>query len=65
MSFNDMERKKLLKMAPYLIILLGVLLLFFLNQSEVAFVFFFFGVVIIIERIWPEEWETDKQKRDY
>ena len=58
MNFKKMERINLVKWTPLLIIFLGVFLLFILKQAEVAFVCFFFGIVIIIERIWPEKWDS-------
>jgi len=48
------------KSKPYLIILLGLLLLFWFNQVIPAGVFLLLGIVMIIESIWPEKWEADK-----
>ena len=46
------------KLYPYLLILLGLFLLFFIGQAEVAGVCLLIGIVMVIESIWPEEWEA-------
>lgn len=48
-------------LSPYLLILLGLLLLFFAGQAEVAGVCLLLGIVMVILRIWPEEWGSDKR----
>lgn len=49
------------KARPYLIILLGLLLLFF-NQPYLSGACIILGIVMILEKIWPETWETGKEK---
>lgn len=49
------------KISPYLILFLGVLLLFFLGKAVPAGVCFMLGIVMIIERIWPEKWNSEEQ----
>ena len=48
----------LLKIFPILLILLGLIILFMTKYTPVAGVCFLLGAVMIIERIWPEEWGT-------
>lgn len=50
--------KKLNKKTPFLVIVLGLLLLFLLGQPIPAGVCFLIGIVMIVERIWPEKWES-------
>ena len=47
---------------PYLLILLGLFFLFWMNQAPAAGVCLLLGIVMILEKIWPEEWEADKTK---
>ena len=51
-----------LKSTPYLIILLGLVFLLWFDQAIPAGVCLLLGIVMIIESIWPEEWEADKNK---
>lgn len=48
------------KSLPYFLILLGLSLLFYMEMAPVAGVCFLLGIVIIIEKIWPEKWGTEK-----
>ena len=48
-----------IKLLPYLLILFGLLLLFIIGQAIPAGVCFLIGIVMILERIWPEKWESD------
>lgn len=50
------------RMLPYLLILIGLILLLFVGQAIPAGVCFLLGVVMIFEKIWPEKWDTDKEK---
>lgn len=50
------------KTSPYLLILLGLFLLLWMGQAPTAGVCLVIGIVMIIEKIWPEEWEADKKK---
>ena len=50
----------LIKISPYLLILVGLLILFFLGLAPAAGVCFLIGMVMIVESIWPEKWETEK-----
>lgn len=50
------------RMLPYLLILIGLILLFFVDQAIPAGVCFLLGIVMVIEKIWPEEWEADKKR---
>lgn len=49
------------KYYSYLLIFLGLFLLFMIGQAPVAGVCILIGIVMIIESIWPEEWEADKK----
>ena len=51
-----------IKFLPYLIIILGLFLLYKMNQPVPAGICILLGVVMIIERIWPEEWGKDKKE---
>lgn len=51
------------KLSPLLLILLGLFLLFFMNQAPAAGVCILVGVVMVIERIWPEKWESEKSNK--
>ena len=49
--------KKIVKIStPFLLILLGFSLLALLEMAIPAGVFILVGIVMIIEKIWPEEW---------
>ena len=50
------------KSTPCLLIVLGLFLLFLINQPILAGACFMICIVIILENIWPEEWEADKEK---
>lgn len=52
--------KFLIKLFPYLIILIGLFFLLFINMAPIAGVCFLLGIVMIILRIWPEKWDTTK-----
>lgn len=52
------------KYSPYLIILFGLFVFLFIGQAAVAGGCFLIGIVMIIERIWPEKWETDNIKQE-
>jgi len=52
--------KKIL--TPYLLIVLGLFLLFWMCMAVPAGVCLLLGIVIILERIWPEEWEAENKK---
>lgn len=47
------------RLIPYLIIILGIFLLLFMGQAIAAGVCVLVGVVMIIEKIWPEQWDAD------
>ena len=47
---------------PYLLFFIGLISLFMINQPILACVIFLLAIVIILERIWPEEWDADKKK---
>lgn len=49
------------KVLPYLLILLGLLILFVIEQPIVSGVVLLLGIVMVLESIWPEKWEADKQ----
>lgn len=46
---------------PLILFILGLLLLFLLNLPVPAGVVILLGYVMIIERIWPEKWESEKK----
>ncbi len=46
---------------PYLLIAFGLFVLFMTDFAPFAGVCILVGIVIIVERIWPEKWEADKQ----
>lgn len=46
---------------PFLLIFIGFFILFFMGIAEVAGVCFLLGIVMIILRVWPEEWEDEKR----
>lgn len=46
------------KASPFLLIFLGILVLLILNLASIAGILILIGIVIIIERIWPEEWDS-------
>ena len=48
------------KLYPFLLLLFGLFILFIVDQPIVAGVCILVGIVMIIETIWPEKWETDK-----
>ena len=50
------------KLTPYLLILLGLLILLIIGVAPVAGVCILLGIVMIIESIWPEKWEQEKQE---
>ena len=50
------------KFYPYLFVILGQFLLFWMNQAPIAGVCLLLGIVMIIESIWPEKWEKEKQE---
>lgn len=52
------------KLLPYLVLLVGLFLLFYMGMAVYAGVFLLLGIVMVIESIWPEEWETEKKKKD-
>ena len=51
------------KLTPFLLILLGLFVLMLMGNVIVAGVCLLFGIVMVIERIWPEKWEADKNKK--
>ncbi len=51
------------KMTPFLLILLGLFVLLLMGNVIVTGVCFLFGIVMVLERIWPEKWEADKNKK--
>lgn len=50
------------KLSPYFFILFGLFVLFFIGLVPVAGACLLLGIVMMIERKWPEEWETDKKR---
>ena len=50
------------KLYPYLLILFGLLLLFCIGIAEIAGICLLLGIVMIIESIWPEQWDADSYK---
>lgn len=50
------------KYTPFLLLLLGLYLLFWMGQAMPAGICLLLGIIMILERIWPEEWEADKKK---
>lgn len=52
------------KTSPFLLIITGLFLLFYMGMAEPAGVCLLMGIVMIVERVWPERWEADKQKID-
>ena len=53
-----------IKVLPYLLILSGLIILFMSNMAPVAFVCFIIGIVLIMERMWPEKWDTENTSKD-
>ena len=53
----------LMKVMPLLLIVFGFLTLD-MFQGFIALPFMVIGIVMIIERKWPEKWESDKMSRD-
>lgn len=49
------------KSIPYLLILLGLLILFVIEQPIAAGVCLLLGIVMMLEQIWPEEWEASNK----
>lgn len=49
------------KMSPLLVVLLGLLLLFS-GMPEAAGCFILIGIVMIVLRVWPEEWAAEKRE---
>ena len=57
-------RTTLKKLSPYFLIFLGLILLLIIDQPGAAGACILTGIVMLIEKIWPERWETDKRKID-
>jgi len=55
--------KMLLKLSPLLLILLGLFCLFILSKGQIAGVFILIGIVMLVERIWPEEWGSEENAK--
>lgn len=57
-----MEKKNgwFIKALPVLLIVFGFLTLD-MFQGYVAIAFMVIGIVMIIERIWPEKWDSDNE----
>lgn len=53
----------MLKILPYLLILLGLFILFMIQQPIAAGICLLFGIIMIFEQIWPEKWEADSKNR--
>lgn len=51
------------KTTPFLLLLLGLFMLFMMGNVMIAGVCILLGIVMVIERIWPEKWEADKNKK--
>jgi len=51
----------LMKILPVLLIMFGFLTLNML-QGFVAITCMVIGIVMLIERVWPEKWETENKK---
>ncbi len=57
--------KKTLKgLFPIFLILFGLFLLLLMNLEKPAGVCFLIGIVMLIEKIWPEKWESEKLKKE-
>lgn len=48
------------KLSPYILIIIGLLLLFFINNALPVGVCVLLGLIMLIERKWPEKWETEE-----
>lgn len=48
------------KASPFLLLLFGLFMLLVMGNAMIAGICLLLGVVIIIERIWPEEWKQDR-----
>lgn len=55
-------KRKVFKISPYFLILFGLLLLFYMGKAIPAGVCILIGIVMIIEKVWPEKWEVEKEK---
>lgn len=51
----------MIKLLPYLLILLGFFILFMIQQPIVAGVCLLLGIVMIFEQIWPEKWGPESK----
>lgn len=58
-----MSKGTKMKALPWLLIVIGLLLLFVKGIAIPAGVLFLLAYVMIIEQIWPEEWEADKKDK--
>ena len=56
------KNNKMMKMLPLLLIVIGFLTLD-MFQGYVALACMVTGIVMIIEKIWPEQWESDKSQK--
>ena len=57
------NRGLLMKVLPWLLIVLGFLTLN-MFQGFVAITCMVIGIVMLIERVWPEKWDDDKKKNN-
>lgn len=51
----------ILKLVPFLLIIIGLLVLFLKNSAILAGLLILLGIVMIIEILWPEKWDVDRQ----
>ena len=58
-----MKNSLLMKAMPWLLIVFGF---FTLNmfQGFVAITCMVIGIVMLIERVWPEKWDSDEMSQD-
>ncbi len=55
--------KTLKKTLPFLLILLSMFLLFFAIQPIPACICLLIGIVIMVEKRWPENWDTNSDNK--
>lgn len=53
----------LMKDMPWLLIVFGFLILNMFH-GYVALSCMLIGIVMLVERVWPEKWESDKRRSD-
>lgn len=50
------------RLSPFLLIIIGLFMLLIMGNVMIAGVCLLLGIVMVIERIWPEEWGAERKK---